>query len=211
MSIGSIGNTGSALSLLEMQQELFNRADINGDSGIDSSEFQNIFSRIQDSVDISSEAEELFSQLDANSDGTIDETEHAEGSDSIKEMLDSYAPEMPPPPPTSSNSMMEELDTNGDGVISLEEMQAAGESNQTEDANKPDINEIFSSIDTNGDGVIDAEENEAAASKMNENQGHRPPPPPEEEENNNSYFSQMATAAYTASAADTINAVSMTA
>ena len=54
---------------------------------------------------------------------------------------------------TSAFAAMEEIDTDGDGVVSFTEMLAVYPT-LTEDG--------FSAIDTNGDGVVDAEEMTAA-------------------------------------------------
>lgn len=69
MTIGSVGSM-SQISLARMHQEMFKKADQNGDGTIDKTEFAAIGQRKD-----SSKADEIFGQIDTDGDGVISEAE----------------------------------------------------------------------------------------------------------------------------------------
>lgn len=127
--------------------------------------------------------QEIFSQADTNEDGSIDSSEFAA-------MLESMPP--PPPPPSGSSSseasssedLFASIDTDGDGSLSQEELEANAEKMREEMRNKFDLasllgtpgqaegedskEDLFSKIDTDGDGVISEDEFTAHEQKMRE-------------------------------------------
>lgn len=123
-------SSSTQAALLDAQEraaEMFAQFDANGDGGIDLDEFKAAAPKDRAADD--AKASEMFAKIDANGDGVIDEAEH-------EAFLNEMGP--PPPPPEGMTgqgegededealaSLFNTLDTNGDGMISAEELAAA--------------------------------------------------------------------------------------
>jgi len=147
-----------------MSQYMMSILDANGDGSLSSEELGNLSGQ--------------FAEADTDSDGLIGQAELASAiSTQMGSLSEAAAPAMqgPPPPPDASAmsaGMISDLDTNGDGNLSAEELG--------------DLSDQLASADTDSDGLISQEElasaisdqieslSEANASAM---QGSPPPPP----------------------------------
>jgi Ca2+-binding EF-hand superfamily protein len=129
--------------------------------------------------------EDLFSSIDSDGDGSVSKTELKSFADSLSAQMQSallgaqesggaqgaFGP--PPPPPGEGKSaadMMSEMDTDGDGSVSSDELKAFGEAHgpkSSERASKAE--EAFASADTDGDGKLSSEEFETFDKTMREN------------------------------------------
>ncbi|GEM_PF-4962701 len=77
----------------------------------------------------------------------------------------------------SAAEIFKKLDKDGDGGISLEELQSAKKNGKG-----PDASAIMAKFDANKDGKIDEQENEKALAKMREDFKKHCPPPDEVQE-----------------------------
>lgn len=129
--------------------------------------------------------EDLFSSIDSDGDGSVSKTELKSFADSLSAQMQStllgaqesggaqgaFGP--PPPPPGEGKSaadMMSEMDTDGDGSVSSDELKAFGEAHgpkSSEAASKAE--EAFASADTDGDGQLSSEEFETFDKTMRAN------------------------------------------
>lgn len=143
MSVGSIGSsafTQYAYSSVKPQgrgdmEAKFAEMDTDGNGSL--------------SLEESGLSEEIFTKMDANGDGQLDEND--------RDAHMAQGPPPPPPPPgsgdqTDVSSLIESLDTNGDGVISEEESGLESE--------------LFGQIDSDGDGLLTQVEMENHAAAM---------------------------------------------
>jgi Ca2+-binding EF-hand superfamily protein len=128
-------------------------------------------------------SDEAFKQADANGDGKLDAEELKNGVDAIGKELARQDPHGPPPPPLVSDddddatdtSTLEEVfqqaDTNGDGVLSADEFEAAADeiakSLQSRHPQGPPppppgldaaTERLVQNLDENGDGVLSRDE-----------------------------------------------------
>ncbi|MCO6059284.1 EF-hand domain-containing protein [Pseudomonas sp. MOB-449] len=136
------------------QEKLFSLLDANGDGSVAKDELATALeSAKENDSSLEIDLDELFSQLDANSDGGID--------------FDETAALAPPPPPPHGGPNPEELfasiDTDGDGVLGLEELTSAIGTDSG-----LDVEALFGELDSDGDGSLSQEETAALT----------PPPPP---------------------------------
>ncbi len=161
MAVGNVGGFSCCQDIGAIQAKMFSRADVNGDGGIDQSEFEQGHNKIKDKLEISQEASELFAQLDADGSGRLDESEMSQAK---PPQFDSgtYSSE------SVRQNIMSMIDTDGDGSISKTE---ADEMPMGPDGKS--FSDIFSELDLNGDDLVDQDEQAAMREKM-------PPPPPRE-------------------------------
>jgi Ca2+-binding EF-hand superfamily protein len=111
-------------------------------------------------------ATELFNEADTDKSGTINMAELKVAATEIAEYL-----EMPPPTDAEITARMDILDTDGDGVVSLEEflMFMAGIKVLLV------CRAMFQAVDTDGSGSIDAKELGALLTSIYEAEGLEPP------------------------------------
>jgi Ca2+-binding EF-hand superfamily protein len=144
MSIGAIGGVGSGYdsqSIAQMRQNMFTMMDEDGDGVISASECQTAATNMSQATGLSVSADEMMSIFDLNGDGSITQAEQTEASPAWEQHMASLMEESgmrpmgPPPPPPDQSSEMSDLmdqifsamDTDGDGVISKTEYEAAME------------------------------------------------------------------------------------
>jgi|GEM_PF-3359991 Ca2+-binding EF-hand superfamily protein len=181
----TISNSSSTLSLEEiagmMQQTTQKQAtlvseansstdsidsiDADNDGTISSDEYDDLMSQL--GIKDAPSSEDFFAQFDTNSDGEITSSE-----------MDANRPTGPMgPPPTDTQTTTSYLDTDGDGIVSTEEYQAAVSALGIEDTDA--ANALFAEYDTDSDGKITSSEMDAK----------RPTgPPPTDEQTTTSYL-----------------------
>lgn len=154
--------------------QLFSEIDTDGDGKITSEEFENSRPGMgAPSTMMASNTDDIFGMFDTDGDSAISTEEFEAGmatlskqmnGESVRGMGGAGAPPPPPPPSASSASESEEesdffssLDTDGDGVIEIDELTADIESKGL----GIDASELFGKIDTDGDGQITRAESDA--------------------------------------------------
>jgi Ca2+-binding EF-hand superfamily protein len=126
-------------SISKMRQQMFKRMDQDGDGVISQSECDTAAEKMSQKTGLSITAEQMMSIFDLDQDGVITQAEQAEASPTweahMKDLMEAagISPKGPPPPPPEMGNelfkLLEEIfaamDTDGDGVISKTEYQAA--------------------------------------------------------------------------------------
>jgi Ca2+-binding EF-hand superfamily protein len=133
--------------------------------------------------------EDLFSSIDSDGDGSVSKTELKSFADSLSAQMQSallgaqesggaqgaFGP--PPPPPGDGKSaadMLSEMDTDGDGSVSSDELKAFGEAHGPKSGKGAQMaEEAFASADTDGDGKLSSAEFETFDKTMRENVANR--------------------------------------
>ena len=146
---------------------MFSKVDTDGSGSVDKTELQDMLDNIAQKTGTSlGSADDLMSKMDTDGDGSLSKDELASGMKSLMPAPSSTVEfahhgggggcHMPPPDSDSSGSTSttatDPLDTNGDGVVSADEL-AAGQL-------KNAANDLFAAIDTNGDKSISKSEAE---------------------------------------------------
>lgn len=140
---------------------IFNRCGASGSSGsgnLDEATRRLIADKDKDgngtlsAVEISISAE-AFQLADTNADGELDAEELKNAADTIGKELAAQKPQGPPPNfDRSAEQLMQNLDTDDDGVLSAEEISISSKT--------------FDAADTNQDGVLSLEELRAASKEI---------------------------------------------
>lgn len=172
---------GSSTSSSQVWQQLISKTDTNGDDAIGVSELAELIG----GDDSTSEASSIIGEFDTDSDGTLSEEEFnaAVGGSNLSGDYLSLQ-EMPPPPPppaeesassedeTSIEDLFASIDSDGDGSISLEELQEqlgisgdSAESSETDSAQT--LMDLVQEILSDSDDSSSSDDLAAA-----------PPPPP---------------------------------
>ena len=179
--IGSVSNYSSYISSSssttnnarsqQLQKELLSKLDSNSDGAVDQDELQSALSQKSDDGILVSLSKN-FSDLGSDASGSLSSEEMAAMT--------------PPPPPSRdqapdtelADALIKALDSDGDGVISSDELStglaSAGSS--------ADSKEIFSALDKNQDGSVSQDELAASLS-----------PPPPQQVSSEELFSQLDT------------------
>lgn len=157
----------------QLHKELFAKLDSNGDGAVDQDELKNALSQKSDNGILVSLSKN-FSDLDSDSSGSL-------SSEEMAAMAPPPRPSQDQAPNTElADALIKALDTDGDGVVSSDELSnglsSAGSS--------ADSKEIFSALDKNQDGSVSQEEMAAALA---------PPPPPPQQVSSEELFSQLDT------------------
>ncbi len=123
--------------------------DADGDGTISEDEYNNLISQL--GIKNALSAEDFFAKYDTDGDGEITSEELGAGNTGRM---------MPPPPSVededSEDSFSSSTDTNGDGVISVEEYEAFVKNNNITDALSAE--DFFNLYDTDKDGKISVDE-----------------------------------------------------
>ncbi|XAH24924.1 XopAW family type III secretion system calcium-binding effector [Xylophilus sp. GW821-FHT01B05] len=162
--------------------DLFGKVDSDGDGKLSAAEFQALQQKMSGQTDTSSTdsaASKLFAQLDTDGDGSLSQAEFDAGRPSAQGGGQGMAGGMPPPPPDSTSSTSasssgrstsattyDPRDTNKDGVVSAEELLAAGSTSST-DSTDP-LQALFKAVDSDGDGRIGRDEAAVLSQKITE-------------------------------------------
>lgn len=193
MQIGSM----SASAMSQMHAKMFSKIDANSDGGITLEEMTTSAtekSKAKGVSEDSSKIAERFASMDTNGDGSVTEEEGLSffqsqmSSETMGGMLQAQeagqgqGQPMGPPPSGGAGggggqqpATFDELDTNQDGTVSLDEMLASSESDETEDTEKTArLTELFSKMDADGDGSVTESEKSAFDEQM---RAEGPPPP----------------------------------
>ncbi len=178
-SISSIGSAASAWPSASAARsarppggpdpaEMFAKVDTDGSGGVDETELQSLLDKVSKrsgtgSATAASSAD-TFKQFDTSGDGTLSQDELDAGMKSLMPAPSSTVefaqarggeaggpPPGGPPPASGTNASYDPLDTNQDGVVSVEE-QAAG------DAAQASLESLLSAVDSNQDGELSSSE-----------------------------------------------------
>ncbi len=174
-------------------QKLFARLDADEDGQINQDEFTEALSKRlgTEATSDTSQIESIFGEIDGDADGKITVDEFKQG---LQTMRGAGGPPPPPPgpPPTggpaggSSEELWSEIDADGDGSATIEELTADFAAREAERAEKTGSSGALSTedfaaklkeFDEDGDGSLTSTEFESFWQAMREEQG--PPPPPE--------------------------------
>jgi Ca2+-binding EF-hand superfamily protein len=202
-------------SASQMSEELFSKADANGDGTVDETELaQALSSQSKVGGGDGPSAEELFDFLDADGDGSITEQEHADGLQTLQDqlqgqqdsmammgMLEMMGMKAPSDQDQTSGGLFSELDANGDGVIDETELASAlGDSSSVDNEEESGVEELIAALDADGDGAISEDELDAGLKTLIEElesqrsgmamQGMAPPPPSEQSQTDDELFSE---------------------
>ena len=161
--------TSSARSQ-QFQKELLSKLDSDGDGSVNQEELSTALSQKSDDGILVSLSDN-FGDLDSDGSGDLSSEEMA-----------AMAP--PPPPPRDqapntelANALLSVLDTDGDGVVSSDEL-SNGLASTDSDA---DSQQVFSALDKNEDGTVSLDELAASLA----------PPPPPQQASSEELFSQL--------------------
>ncbi len=130
--------------------------------------------------------EDLFSSIDSDGDGSVSKTELKSFADSLSAQMQSallgaqesggaqgaFGP--PPPSPGEGKSaadMMSEMDTDGDGTVSADELKAFGEAHGPKSGKGAE--KAFAPADADGDGKLSSAEFATFDKTMRENFANR--------------------------------------
>lgn len=173
--------------------DLFGKVDTDGDGSISETELQSLMDKMASDGNTSASgdatsASDMFAQLDTDGDGALSESEFAAGRQQPQDMQAMGG--MPPPPPpggmggasdSASSGSYDQLDTNQDGVVSMAERLAGGESTS--------VTDLFNSIDSDGDGALSSAEVDSFMQQLTEQ------------------YSQVASGNYSSSTGSNVNAL----
>lgn len=180
--INSVGNSHSMLSLSQLQEKMFLKADVNSDGTIDVDEM----SAMQANAPQGGPGSEgIFTELDADEDGAIS---RAESDAAIAKMYYERSQDgsgRPAATLATSSSMasvsserlselFSKIDTDGDGSVSKEEFIAGRLDNMSEEQ----VTAMWNQLDTTGSGSLTESDFVSAMGSLAPPQGPPPGPPP---------------------------------
>ncbi len=122
---------------------------------------------------------EMFKTMDTDGNGSVTETEFTTAMDKMKETQGNRPP--PPPPgggqPPSAKEMFAKIDSDSDGQVSLDELQADFESRKSDLTNAkssgPDLTELFKKLDSDSNGQIGESEFKKLLETMNQSRNQQ--------------------------------------
>ncbi|WPN62003.1 XopAW family type III secretion system calcium-binding effector [Pseudomonas sp. P9_35] len=162
--------TTSSARSQQFQKELLSKLDSDGDGSVNQEELSTALSQKSDDGILVSLSDN-FGDLDSDGSGDLSSEEMA-----------AMAP--PPPPPRDqapntelADALLSVLDTDGDGVVSSDEL-SNGLASTGSDA---DSQQVFSALDKNEDGTVSLDELAASLA----------PPPPPQQASSEELFSQL--------------------
>jgi len=187
-----LSSISSSYSSSSIAQQLFNLMDQNSDQSVTKTELESLFDLAGSTSSTSSSIDSFVSSVDTDNDAAMSEQEFFSTLAKLLQQMKSdsennmSAAGAPSPPPEDSSEMFSSLDTNGDGYLTVEEMQAG---------DVPDAEKIFGEIDTDSDGKVSQTESDAFDEKMRTNgpQGMASAPPPPPPKDSSEMFSSLDT------------------
>jgi Ca2+-binding EF-hand superfamily protein len=172
----SMGSYGMS-SLKEMQQQMFKKADADGDGQISKTELSAM--QPKGSSQSTNSSDDMFGKLDSDEDGSISRAESDAAIEQMRQdMFRSASMFQGGGERPSLEEMQEEMfgntDANGDGSIDASELSTMA-ANGPEGG--PSADELLAQLDTDGDGVVSRAESDAGIESMQESRPPGPPPP----------------------------------
>ncbi len=178
-------------------EELFSVVDSNQSGGIDQSELEALAEKISEETGQTIDTENAIANYDADADGVLSMAElqnlmMESGLEppeaNVSMAMDAYGKNGPPPmqgpPPPKPEELFAETDSNEDGTIDQDELDALAEKIAEATGQTIDTETAIADYDADGDGSLNQEE---LQSLMEDNMPAPPPPPS---------FSQYATNSY---------------
>ncbi|OPY09037.1 MAG: EF hand [Syntrophus sp. PtaB.Bin001] len=168
--ISGVSSSPTIFDYLDTQsttEDLFSKTDTDSSGGISESELETLAEQLSAATDSSIDAEEVLSTYDADDDGEL-------SGEELKSFLDATM--------QSATGMMgmqgssgffNEVDTDGSGGISEEELTALASNIAEKTGQTLDISDAFSTYDSDGDGELSDPEMKSFMDAG----GIKPPPP----------------------------------
>ena len=182
-----ISSVSASPYMQQMQQAMFQKADSNDDGSLSLDEFSASGPEKNSGSANAAEkarAEKLFKTIDTDGDGKASETEmgafisklSAETQSSLISLQQTQGGQGPMKDPMSD--LMDKADSDGDGMLSLDEFNAA----KPDDVSSDQSDKMFGEMDSDGDGKVTQDELKTFAESHRPDQaagaGQMPPPPP---------------------------------
>ena len=180
MSISGIGSSSlyqsqvSAMRRGPNPEEMFNKLDEDGSSGLSQTEFATLADKIAEATGEEVDVEELFATYDADGDGELSQAE-------TDEAMEANRPQGPPPqmaagmqpPPPDFSLLFSDSDADESGSLDSSEVEGLAEMISGATGTTLDAEELIASFDEDGDGLLNEEETVAA---LEANRPEGPPP-----------------------------------
>ncbi len=191
MSISGIGSGSlyqsqiSAMRRGPNPEEMFNKLDEDGSSGLSQTEFSALADKIAEATGQEIDVEELFATYDADGDGELSQTE-------TDEAMEANRPKGPPPemmaamqpPPPDFSLLFSKSDADESGGLDSSELEDLAEMISGATGTTIDVEELIYTFDEDDDGLLSEEETVAA---LEANRPEGPPPPQPNETASNSF------------------------
>lgn len=167
--VGSISSaTGSSSYIAQMQEKLFKALDKSGDGKIDSDE---LTAALNGTGSSSSSSAGIISSLDTDSDSAISQLEFESGLSQLQQRMKGGRNREDSP----DEEMFSSIDTNGDGTLSTDELEAFQAEGPEGGAS---AEEMLAQLDTDGSGDVSGSEFATGMEAMKPDAQQSPPPGP---------------------------------
>ncbi len=151
--------------------EMITSYDVDGDAMLDQSEMDTMMQDVMENVAPPPPPEDSSAMVMQ----ALSAYQENQGEDGLATLLEQLgSTEMVPPPPPSPEEKFNELDSDGDGVLSVDELEAATEELSSLTGQNIDSEEALATYDADGDGALSMDEMDSMMSDLREELG--PPP-----------------------------------